>query len=374
MSKEVADGENPLAPLVTSLQLRIQELEAENAKLLSQLSNCTISEDKKWRGLLCNLPEELLVEILSQLPPESLMQLKCTSKSCTRSCCYKNCDAPKCSEVMFSLLNVSINDDADDQIHFVSKDLSSLLDVTGSDARTITLCNPAIREFKLLPKPSHVFRSRGVGFGYDSRANDYKIVTFGFDNLEHFRAEVYSLTTHSWREIVFGLDIVDCFTFYTRSVHLKGIFYWLSSERNILCFDMCNEVFHSILMPGDCEFEAHNTRLTVWNESVAVIYSHRSGKNAMSFEIWVMDNCYDSNKGSCSWCKVFTIGPLVEMFEALAFRNDDELLIRNFSLALCSYNIRSQKLREIDIFKVNDDVQFWSFSYVKSLVSVRGTK
>lgn len=126
-------------------------------------------------------------------------------------------------------------------------------------------------------------------------------------------------------------------------------------------------------MPGDGGYESVCPKLAVWNESVAVIYSFWDDNKgyAMFFEIWVMDNDYDSNKGSCSWNKVFTVGPLVGVDDVLALRNNDELLIKNANGVLCSYNIASQKLREIGIHEVDTDVQFWSSSYVKSLVSVQ---
>ncbi|GMN61577.1 hypothetical protein TIFTF001_030660 [Ficus carica] len=441
-SKEVADEENPLAHLVTSLQLRVQELEAENAKLSSQLSNCTCSEKQKKHGssavkgekmarLTCSLPEELLVEILSRLPPESLLRMKCASKSwyvfiknlvkdptfvakhlrSSMSSTYTlfsgyhfcNCDVitPKCSESAFSLVGELSDDNLDDQIHFVTKYLSPLLILLEnyfSDTveryhcdgifcivdifrdHNIALCNPAIKEFRLLPKPSHALKTRGVGFrgvgfGHDPRANDYKVVVFGYyDLLKPFKAEVYTLTTHSWREIGSGLD-VDCMPGADNYAYVKGFFYWFIWHPNymILSFDMCNEAFQTIVMPGDAGSASQSPRLTVWNESVAVIYSFCDDEGyVLSFEIWVMDNGYDSNKGSCSWNKVRTIGPLVRMAEALAFRNDDELLIYNEDGVLCSYNIRSKKLIEIDIHKVAGTLQFWSFSYVKSLVSVQG--
>ncbi|GMN61578.1 hypothetical protein TIFTF001_030663 [Ficus carica] len=278
--------------------------------------------------LTCNLPEELLVEILSRLAPESLMRLKCASKSwyvfiknlvkdpkfvakhlqnsmsstymifSGNHYCDCNVRTPKCSEVMFSLLDVFCGDNADGQICVVTEDLSSLripinsylseyvwryhcngifcLVDSCNYAYAIILCNPAINEFKLLPKPSHVCRSPGVGFGYDSGTNDYKVVVFGYDNLKRFTAEVYSLNTHSWREIVFGLD-VDCMPDSPTTVYLKGVFYWLSWKRIILSFDMCSEVRHSILMPGDGGSPSASvwTSLTLWNESVTLIYSSK---------------------------------------------------------------------------------------------------
>lgn len=113
---------------------------------------------------------------------------------------------------MFSLLNILSDDNADDDIHSFTEDLSLLPIQTYNYTRygieryhcngifcvfnpysgTFTLCNPAIKEFKLLPKPCHEFVFTEVEFGYDPKSNDYyKVVIFGPECLsKSFRAEV----------------------------------------------------------------------------------------------------------------------------------------------------------------------------------------
>lgn len=367
------------------------------------------------------MPNELLVEIMSWLPPKSLIRFKCVSKSwyfllinlikdpvfvakhlqnsmsspyilfSGDHACHCKVKTPRYCEVVFSSLNVLSDDNANDRSHVSTEDLSALpiprYNYTGECIEryhcngifclfnpysiTCTLCNPATKEFKLLPKPSHVIYNAAVGFGYDSKANNYKVVAFGYDCEMEFRAEVYCLNTHYWREIDYNLD-VKFYLCANSSVYLKGVFYWFTLEGITLSFDMCNEVFQSILMPHHDYRVLSWTSLTVWNESVAVIYSSRN-ERVMCYEIWVMGNCYDSAKDSCSWSKVFTIEPLVEMGIPLAFRNNDELLMQKAAEVLCSYNIRSQKLTKVDTH-VAKEKYYWSFSYVKSLVSVKGNE
>ncbi|GMN31948.1 hypothetical protein TIFTF001_044637 [Ficus carica] len=70
------------------------------------------------------------------------------------------------------------------------------------------LLNPALRELKIFRKSSarEGYRVNGMGLGFDSKANDYKVVTIINDryNLEegaNYKAELYSLSTDSSKEI-----------------------------------------------------------------------------------------------------------------------------------------------------------------------------
>lgn len=53
-----------------------------------------------------------------------------------------------------------------------------------------------------------------MGFGYDSRANEYKVVKSGFDRSKNLRAEVYHLSTDSWRELNFDIEVGDFFSLF----------------------------------------------------------------------------------------------------------------------------------------------------------------
>lgn len=53
---------------------------------------------------------------------------------------------------------------------------------------TIVLCNPSMREFRVLPQPpSYKDYMSTLGFGFDSYTNDYKLVRFGFTNPDTWR-------------------------------------------------------------------------------------------------------------------------------------------------------------------------------------------
>ncbi|KAK8976778.1 hypothetical protein V6N11_047548 [Hibiscus sabdariffa] len=88
------------------------------------------------------------------------------------------------------------------------------------DANIICLWNPSTREFKVLPQssiqrpPSAADTSFcGLGFGYDSQTDDYKVVRFIDNTFEYhcdgnsyylettYQVDLYSLKGNSWKEI-----------------------------------------------------------------------------------------------------------------------------------------------------------------------------
>ncbi|EXC10110.1 hypothetical protein L484_007126 [Morus notabilis] len=138
---------------------------------------------------ICDLPEKAVVEIMLWLPPKSLLGLKCVQKSWnnlistlmksqwfvakhlknskSRPFVFKRTKPTYCfHETINSFLTVDEADHDNDQIRFHSKEFNLLESVAGlhgfhcdgivflpdRSTSTIVLCNPAIREFKLLPR------------------------------------------------------------------------------------------------------------------------------------------------------------------------------------------------------------------------------
>lgn len=108
----------------------------------------------------------------------------------------------------------------------------------------LVLCNPATKEFKILPESClQDTTSEIVGFGYDPKSNDFKIFNIGSCSEESYgerlvinppRAEEYTLSTNSWRNITIDNLETETTNFWPDVFHtyFKGICYWLGHEKN----------------------------------------------------------------------------------------------------------------------------------------------
>ena len=159
------------------------------------------------------------MEIMSWLPPKSLLQLQCVrnswyaligalvkspwfvakhlenserNSSLFRRSCVSYCFPPR-REAMNSFLIFSKGEDKSDQIRFNIEEFNlpesiagpygphcnGILCLPDRDTNTVLLCNPATMEFKLLQ--SSCFGSNFkihmmAGLGYDAIANVYKVI------------------------------------------------------------------------------------------------------------------------------------------------------------------------------------------------------
>ncbi|XP_062082981.1 F-box/kelch-repeat protein At3g23880-like [Humulus lupulus] len=387
----------------------------------------------KW----CDMPEWMLEEIFSWLPPEHLMRFKCVSKSwysliillvknpifvkkhlgniysnnkmsSTRNlvfCCYRPgyCPDPDLEfwspYELYSLLTMNDND----RLSYVSEDFDMPIPRTELDMscvlgchcngiiclcgshKAILLCNLAMKEFRTLPKPypplgDFVFVVVGIGFYYDSRVNDYKVIRFGCERLfpgsvvnPKPRADIYSMATDSWRRVETQLEF-DGLPYPGEQVFCKGVFYWSmwTGAYFIISFDVFDEGLCRIPLPDSLfETQIEQLKLALWNESVVLFFYPGERGSPISIQVWELDDCHGGVKGSCSWIKKLIIGPLVDVVTPWTFWKSDELLLEATGGGLVSYNLSSQMLRNLTIPEAGRIVR-WEFSYVKSLVSVHG--
>lgn len=257
------------------------------------------------------------------------------------------------------------------------------------DKQTLVLCNPILHEFKILPASKYdvidsfveLASPFGVGFGYDHRANVYKTIRvfYDHDNTTE-RAEVYTLGTDSWREIDISEERIH-FKYRFFALHRRGVCYWVASNddtrnRKILCFHMCDEEFYTIPFPNNNvtlleRVQLYWVGLEVWNDSLALFFcSSGDDHNLKEVEVFVLED-----QGSCSWTKRLNVGPLRGIaFLLSSWSSTDELLMVGKDGRLVSYNLGTQKLRDVTAHggEIIRRAHFvLPFLYVKSLVSVR---
>ncbi|GMN43933.1 hypothetical protein TIFTF001_013136 [Ficus carica] len=360
-----------------------------------------------------DLPEELLEEIMSWLPPESLKQFKCVHKSWyfyitalmndpefvakhllnaknkllshpllyftslwTISCPQERNDSSEASY----LLSIASTDSSsvNDCIPCVTEDLKFLnsghfyecskvvshcngiicfYDYYSQEEKNIIfLVNPALRELKTVPD-AHFdddYEIRGVGFGYDSRANDYKVVTIkSEDELSAgpFKAEVYSLGTNSWKEIELNVEIIYFSMYEYQVVYCNGVCYWYfwDIDVSIVAFDFSNELFQSIPYPEKApriveqdDALEKSSKIAVWNGSIALfIYLEL---DPLLIDMWVLDACSGGVEGSYSWTRHQTIEPLVGINQPVLFWGNEVLFMENKDLEIVPYHLSTKEL------------------------------
>ncbi|CAN6706487.1 unnamed protein product [Malus baccata var. baccata] len=384
--------------------------------------------------------EDRVVEILSRLSPKSLMRFKCIRKSwCTlinspgfvakqlsnsvdnkfssftcillnRSQTHVFPDNSWKQEVFWSMINLSI--DCDElNLHYDVEDLNIPFPLEDHDyvlilgycngivcvtaGKNILLCNPTTREFIGLPSSCLLLPSRpkgkfeletvfrALGFGYDCKAKEYKVVQI-IENSEYsddertyyhriplpHTAEVYTMAANTWRGI--KIDISTKTYSCSCQVYSKGFCYWYATdgEEYILSFDLGDEIFHRIQLPSRRESGFKFYYIFLHNESLASFCSRydRSEKSE-SCEIWVM---HDYDRVKSLWTKLFIIGPLQAIGKPLTFWKSDELLMLASDGKATSYNYSTGNLKYLHIPPIlNRVVDFQALIYVKSIVSLK---
>ncbi|XP_062006549.1 F-box/kelch-repeat protein At3g23880-like [Rosa rugosa] len=373
---------------------------------------------------LSKFAEEIMVEIMSRLPPKSLMRFKCVRRSWNALINNPNFAAkhlssskrtelsspsttilfrhfliadlnPNEMEMILSLYNFCNDFDCCflEDIHFphsmglecrrkfhragstfgISCYCDGIICLADYGQKpNIVLCNPAIKEFKLLPESQLAlsspvfFRTAAVGFGCDLMSKNYKVVRLINSGWQYrddqdtvippLYAEVYNLLTDSWKEIKNdGLlkknkVVVPDSNARTKGLYFKGIVYWCAMEQQkvlevtfddddeqqgidvhacIISFDIGDESFHVINIGS---YDDHccliDGVLGLWKESIALCV-----RGWTTLDIWVMD---DFGGGKGSWTKFLAFEPVVKITSQFAlFGKSDE----QFVLVACDDSV-----------------------------------
>ncbi|XP_057970857.1 F-box protein CPR1-like [Malania oleifera] len=347
--------------------------------------------------------EELLIEILSRLPVKSLVRFNSVCRS------WKTLiQSP--SFVSAHLSRSNVNADPPLLVHFYSPHAISLLcnrtlvrlenlelppirkdsslKILGPsngiycfyhcDAGEIVLWNPSMHESRFIqrfkrPREDLWTTERGtVGFGYDPKSQDYKVVRVIPKNEERgsYRAEVYSLRSDSWKRIETHLPrMYLCSTIHTC---LKGVCYWLPLyiADIVVSFDLNREVFRVIRSPEyeNANFLRHEICRDyvnlASNEDLSLMICPYDGKS-MTVDIWTRTE----PGGLETWTKRFSFGPIVQKCMPLGFWKDDEILIEAKKGEMISYNLNTQKAKVLRYLRVS--VRLLTY-YTESLVSIKG--
>ncbi|KAG5604142.1 hypothetical protein H5410_025634, partial [Solanum commersonii] len=209
------------------------------------------------------LPHEIIIEILSRLPPKSLLKFMCVSKSWHQLISSPNfvnihlkLTANHTHRVIFSAKN-----EISSLVHFLPCfTMNNLVELFDDDKKF--LWNPTISKSRELPKLEATgYLDCRRGFRYDELHDDYKVVFVHFyyvsGNTPSLRTvvNIYSLRNDSWRTLHDQLQ--DTFLLNFLGKFVNGKLCWNSTigtgngDRNlcITSLDLADETWGTWSFP-----------------------------------------------------------------------------------------------------------------------------
>ncbi|KAF3949016.1 hypothetical protein CMV_025055 [Castanea mollissima] len=202
----------------------------------------------------------------------------------------------------------------------------------------IYLWNPSIRMFKKLLATDKDTTSV-IGLAYNSQNNDFKILRLvSFSVGQEAEAQIYSLSTDSWRKVVISMESLRGYEpnfgtivqIHPPCIFLNGALHTVAftiRHRFILSFDVNDESFREIMLPPNHldGVPVNFAQLAVFKGSLAVfVFVH--GRRGILCHIWVMEEYGVAE----SWTRKYMV-PMNWVWEGYFFGCTDngELLIKN---------------------------------------------
>ncbi|KAK7347490.1 hypothetical protein VNO80_22021 [Phaseolus coccineus] len=369
-----------------------------------------------------NLPEELIMEILSWLSVKSLMRFRCVSKTWNSLIFHpyvvkshlgrssrntrvvlklKDLNDEACTLLSFCSIPRLIQNPAssfdDSRQHPVKFFIGSCngllclhdsLSIDECEEHWVHFWNPATR---ILSEPSpclrlhsHVYRTKSCcmkfGFGYDDRSDTYKVVAIISDTrIRQMKVMVYGMGDTCWKNI---LTCPSFFTFQQVGYYLSATVNWLgvslegdkcgtSANKEILeilSYDLRTDTCRYLPVP-DCIFELpfSEPHLGVLNGCLCVSFDHKR----TNFVAFLLKEVRDET----SWIRLLNVryeslqidGSLHVVVVILCMYGDVLLLANYEDLEFILFNLKDNKVERTPSFS-NPDYRILSFDYVPSLI------
>ncbi|XP_030963968.1 F-box/kelch-repeat protein At3g06240-like [Quercus lobata] len=327
-----------------------------------------------------HLPEDIVLSILTRLPPKTVIRFRCVCKSWDSSIttpyfisthlnnfAHDNDNGggylihmprrTNSSNKAVCTVALDLTFDRISEIEVPFDFPSGSVQIAGSCngllclayngffnifGNVIYLWNPSIRKFKRLPDPYlERLGCYGLRFGfvYDSENNDYKVVKIssylpkGLPPPMPDEIEVYTLSSDSWRRVGMSLRTnVKVFDDNFQIPLVSGALHWISlvlegEEEHkgevIMSFNVNSEKFRMFVMPdGSLSTSRSQRSLALFKGKLAFITFGITDQHGYHYSMWVMRE-YGVLE---SWNQLFVV-PLARISDCIGFTMCGSLLI-----------------------------------------------
>ncbi|XP_047326007.1 F-box protein At3g07870-like [Impatiens glandulifera] len=337
------------------------------------------------------VPNNILVDILSRLPIKSVIRCRCVCKSFL----YAISQDPEFPPLHLSrsptelilcpvnehLFLVDYENDRNHHLRILRFDGSyPIMPINSTrgllcfdmrfSSRSLVVLNPVTLEYTLIPPPMHFINKENLyivrsGFGYSPMTDKYKALAMVEYTKSKFSTTtltaiytVGSPSTSSWRIIEDPPEVLFDPSFPS---YLNGSLHWIVTKNSrdyILSFDFDNEKFGEIAMPPpfDIVQENHVTNLLVFEGCLSVCMQLIDKKRV---DVWVMKE-YGISK---SWFKEFVVETPDNSWSSGAFplkyvNSDKEAVILTFTSeqALVTYNLIEKKIVNLNVLPFHNGI------------------
>ncbi|KAG8364816.1 hypothetical protein BUALT_Bualt18G0038000 [Buddleja alternifolia] len=368
------------------------------------------------------LPQEVLIKILTRLPPKCLIKFRCVSKSwnslisssyfismhthqailskaltsTTDQIIIRRYSKAHNSEVYsVHIDNEDFTQDRNIIIEYPFRDVTRfyyrivgscngvfcLSDDLFGPTNSILLWNPIIKRKLTLPMPQATSVDMDyfmfvLGFGFDVQNNEHKVVRIAYVQEDYGYAvppivEIYALSIGHWNKINAEVPHNCVVEYFWSQVFINGNVHWVAYRNKgknekvdnlIMVFNMSLEVFNEMRLPDALvNVLPINLNVIVIQESIAIVaYDERVWSNSCC--IWVMKS-YGNME---SWNKQYFVDLNEGLGMILGCRTNGNVLLTVASGGLVSYNPMTGESVDLAIFGTKDS--FYVGTYFESLV------
>lgn len=243
-------------------------------------------------------------------------------------------------------------------------------------AHDTVLWNPSIRKSVTLPKPriSEGKFEHVMGFGFDRKTNDYKVVRIVYlESRKRPEIDVYRLSSGSWEDISRSGGL----GFYSirkkaPQAYLNGAVHWFATDKRsgrhlVVSFDTGDELFRPIVVPDGVGTDLSclvSVRPAVFLGDLALIECKIS-TGQENWGVWVMREYGVAESWTEHLC--LEVGQVLERM--VGFRKSGELLVEMSGGKLLSYDPETEEFTELEVdSNVSISTWFHAEGYKESLV------